>query len=121
MKNLLVIMILLATGLLSGCLYDKGDIAEPINGCDTTYYHLTIKPIIDNNCASSGCHDPGGSGTGDYTSYAGIKPYLDNGSVQFRINLDPADPLHMPLGNVLSSSDKSKLDQWIADGYIGCD
>ena len=121
MKNLLYALSLLLLLAFSSCLYDKGEDAQPNNGCDTTYYALTIKPIIDNNCAKSGCHVAGGTSSGNFTTYAGIKPYIDSGSLPVRINLDPSDALHMPKGAVLDSLTLATLNTWIADGYTGCD
>ncbi|MEO8147087.1 MAG: hypothetical protein ABI723_05580 [Bacteroidia bacterium] len=122
MKNLISLLIILCCFLfIASCLNDKGEIAQPNNGCDTTYYTLQIKPIIDNNCAISGCHITGGAGTGNFTTYSGIKPYLQSGSVNIRINLPANDPLYMPQGSTLDPVDLTKLNDWIASGFQGCD
>ncbi|MCY7363306.1 MAG: hypothetical protein LH629_14755 [Ignavibacteria bacterium] len=122
MKQFIILIILFGISLLiTSCLYDKADLPTLNNGCDTTYYTLSIKPIINNNCAIAGCHVVGGTGTGNFTTFASLKPYLDNGSVQIRINLDPSDLLYMPLGNTLDSADLATLNNWIASGYAGCD
>jgi len=67
--------------------------------CDTTSYTYsgTIKPIVDQNCATStACH---GSGTqyGDFTTYTGLKSRVDNQSIQKRAivvqDMPPAAPM----------------------------
>ncbi len=122
MKNnsLASILIILAVSL-SSCRYDKGELASPIDGCDTSFYRLEVKPIIDNNCATAGCHVSGGTGTADFTTYESTKTRLPN-PIKIRINItDINDPDHMPQGSLLLTTDLEKLNTWIDSGFPGCD
>ena len=105
----------------NSCLSDKGEIATPIDGCDTTYFSLQIKPIINATCAIAGCHVIGGAGPGDFKTYAGMLPSLNSGDYKLRINLPTSDPSFMPQTGALSAADLQKLNSWIDAGYVGCD
>jgi hypothetical protein len=122
MRNLLY-SLTLATLLLfaNSCISDKGEIAAPIDGCDTTYFTTQIKPIVQSGCALTGCHVIGGSGPGDFKTYAGMLPSLASGDFKTRINLNPLDPSFMPQTGALSASDLQKLNDWFDSGYVGCD
>lgn len=67
--------------------------------CDTTQYSFsgTIKPIIDQNCATTTACHAGGSPYGDFTTYAGVKSRVDNQQIQKRAivqkDMPPAAPL----------------------------
>lgn len=76
-------------------------------------YNANIKPIIDANCISSGCHNSG-SNNGDFTSYAGLKGKADNGSLENRV-LDKKD---MPPSGALSLDDRKKIKCWIENGAL---
>ena len=74
-------------------------------------YSAIIKPIIDANCLSSGCHNAG-SVNGDFTNHAGLKAVADKGKLQDRLinqrNMPPSQPL--PL------EDLKKIKCWISSG-----
>ena len=75
-------------------------------------YTANIKPIINSNCTSSSCHGAGSS-NGDYTSYAGLKAKVDNGSLDNRV-LQKKD---MPKNaSPLSLDDRKKIKCWIEGG-----
>ena len=76
-------------------------------------YSSTIKSIIDGNCNSSGCHNTGSS-NGSFTTYTGLKPYLDNGSFKREVLEDQT----MPEGSAkLSKDELNKLQCWSENGY----
>ena len=94
------------------------------------FYDTNVKPIIDESCAYSGCHDgAGGIGAGDFTNYATFSAYLDTkiGSVRnrvFEIADNPA--LGMPPDqSVYIESQKDDLTEeemnilqcWLDAGY----
>lgn len=62
--------------------------------CDTIQvsYENGIKAIIDQSCAYSGCHAPGGIGTGNYTTYNGLLPVLQSGLFEERVITLRNDP-----------------------------
>ena len=109
--------------LLHSCTYDKYEVPEPaladttgqaaINPCDSlnVTYSGTVKPLTDNNCALSGCH-AAGSGNGDFTSYAGLKAKVDNGTFKKRVIEDKT----MPPSGPLPASDIEKLQCWLNAG-----
>ena|ERR1041385_390194 len=74
-------------------------------------YNANIKPIINANCNSSGCHGAGSS-NGDFTVYAGLKAKADNGSLNTRVLEDKT----MPPSGALSLDDRKKIKCWINNG-----
>ncbi len=70
--------------LIAACTNDS--LGEPQMGdcenLDVTYVSL-IKPIIDESCAYSTCHLD--TAPGNYTSYGGILPSLQNGEFRNRV------------------------------------
>lgn len=96
---------------------------KPIGGgpCDSTYvFNGKISRIIVQNCAgiqhSTGCHT-GGVSQGDFTTYAGIKDKVDNGSFLARVIEDKdMPPGYSPGPDKLSDCDLKVLKNWINDG-----
>ncbi|MEZ4952658.1 MAG: hypothetical protein R2825_03660 [Saprospiraceae bacterium] len=91
-------------------------------------YNTNVKPIIDESCAYSGCHDgAGGTGPGNYKSYNGILSILDDGSFRNRVLEKERDPLlGMPPDNsIYPESQKDDLTEeelqiiecWLNEGY----
>lgn len=74
-------------------------------------YQADIRPIIESNCLSSGCHNAG-SINGDFTGYAGLKGKANNGSLNKRV-LEKKD---MPSGGSLSLEDRGKIKCWLSNG-----
>ncbi len=71
--------------ILNSCTSDK--LPEP-SDCDVLpTYEVHIKPIIDNNCTYSCCHDGqgGNCGPGDMRSFQGLEEYLLNGEFENRV------------------------------------
>ncbi len=86
---------------ISGCYYDNSEELYPqpdVNRCDTMNitYTATLKPIIDQQCATAGCH-AGFAPTGiDLRGYTGLRAIADNGRLMVSINHTGAFP--MPKG-----------------------
>ncbi len=100
---------------LTGCTSDKGDLPAPPDYCDsmTVSYTGDIKPIIDSACVS--CHVSGGPGSGDFTTYEGLKAKVDNKSLKARA----VDSKDMPMGGpALPDSSVRKLNCWIKAGGL---
>ena len=76
-------------------------------------YTANIKPIIDANCVSSGCHNAG-SNNGDFTSYTGVHGKVNNGSFEKRV-LNNKD---MPSSGALSLDNRKKIKCWIDNGAL---
>ena len=124
MKKMLLFICVLGFLIQSSCVNDKY-VPEVVNNrCDTTYYSRTIKPIIINNCAISGCHD-GHSTLDDFNNYAEVKVVveeIEDGESAFlhRIKLPLNEPGHMPVGKILLPSDIQLIENWIKSGSPGC-
>ena len=111
------IFFLLCTLLVTACGKDKSPYPNTAD-CDFSrlYYMGDIKPIIDNNCAYSGCHSKNdGANNFDFTTYDGVKKGI--GDIAIRIQKNVNDPLFMPQNKrILDSCSYSKLRAWIDIG-----
>lgn len=112
--------------ILTRCTKDKQEPPEEVPGTDTTdttacdstkvLYCNKIKPIIDLNCAISGCHVTGGTGNGIFSTYAGVKAKVDHcaGPRTFReiVLIDQS----MPPAGPLTTGDLNLMTQWLDAG-----
>jgi hypothetical protein len=119
MKTRLLSALVLGSLFVAGsCTKDIGPdpalIPKTVNICDSVKFSTTIKPIIDANCATSGCHEPGGSGPGDFTSFADISLKVQNGSFKARV-IDGV-PGFMPATGRLPQADIDKITCWLNAG-----
>lgn len=129
MKNTVFTILTLAGSVLfitsQGCNKKKPEEQRP-EVCDTISptYEADAKAIIDLTCAYSGCHASGGSAPGDYTTYDGMKAYLDNGSFKDRV-VTEADNDSKRMPPVYATNGPTELTQeqfdilqcWLLDGY----
>ncbi|MBN8701425.1 MAG: hypothetical protein J0M08_00005 [Bacteroidetes bacterium] len=76
-------------------------------------YKSDIKPIIDANCNSGGCHNSGSS-YGDFTTYKGLLSKSNNGSLNRHVLVDKK----MPPSKPLSLDDRKKIKCWINSGSL---
>lgn len=70
-----------------------------------------IKPIIDVNCAVSGCHVSTFSGF-DFTTTADIKTNADNGKIKDQVVVKKT----MPKGGSLKQSEIDLIEKWLDEG-----
>jgi hypothetical protein len=88
---------------------------EDLNNLDcskiSSGYSANIKPIIDGNCLSSGCHNTG-SVNGDFTTYSGLKAKADNGTLDNRVIQNKS----MPPSGSLSMDNLKKIKCWLNSG-----
>lgn len=82
--------------------------------CDKITYSKDIQPIIENNCAITGCHVPNGSGASDYSTFDGVKSSADNGELKKRM-ID-GNPSFMPASGKLDEATLSKVTCWLNAG-----
>jgi hypothetical protein len=116
------LILLIAFCYLQSCTNDKGELPKPIV-IPSAPYQTTVKPIIVTYCYGQGnqtCHvTPSNQGAnGDFTTYAGLKAKVDNGSIQTRV-LNPGGgmPPSYSTGPVaLTSADLQKLKTWVNNG-----
>lgn len=88
----------------------------PVAFCDTAKlsYTADILPIINGNCATTGCH----AGDPSYTTYSAFKVKVDNGTLRKEVVIDK----RMPFGGFANPdgyTDKELrelIDCWISKG-----
>ena len=107
-KKLLVLIL-----IVSVCACTR-DMTEPrMNTCGSDLDYVSYAAdVINASCALSGCHD-GVSGTapGDFTNYAGIEPFLINGSFSSRVfDLKDNPVLGMPPDDAVNFGGVADLD-----------
>lgn len=116
-----ILIIILKLSLIS-CVKDKAP-APPIiteivldSVCpDTVFYQTEIKALIDQNCATSGCHDAATQTQGyDLSTYQNV-------SANAQIILESMHGVTvqlMPLGNALPAASIQRFDCWIKQGKL---
>lgn len=113
--------------VLYSCTSDKLPEPSPCEG-QSISYNSSIKPILDQSCAYSGCHDgQGGIAPGDYSSYAGLTSVLDRGAFRSRVISQKDDPcIGMPPDQScypnsqkddLTPDELQQIDCWLREGY----
>ena len=118
-----ILAMLAAAVVLAGCYNDSIEELYPANTggttCDTATvtYSGSIKPIIDAQCATSGCHDAATIGGGyNMTTYDGVKSASARivGAITWQSGYSA-----MPKGmNKLDDCNVAKIRKWIADGAL---
>ncbi|MCC6840646.1 MAG: hypothetical protein IT230_10850 [Flavobacteriales bacterium] len=119
-KYLLMAVVVAGSLLASGgCYYDVEADLYPRNFCDTASvtFSGSVQPILQGNCAILGCHVPGGTGTGDFTTYAGFLAQVQNGGVlnaiQHQGNVQP-----MPPSGKLPDCQIRQIELWVNAGAL---
>jgi hypothetical protein len=111
MKKSLLLFAICSMGVIS-CTNDKGE--APTLGCTPMSYTADIMPIVTAKCATTGCHVSGGTGTGDFTTYAGFKAKVDGGQLNNRLYIAKDMP---PGGSPqLSQEELDKIKCWMEQG-----
>lgn len=107
---------------LQSCTSDKGELPKPVLSAP---YQTAIKPIMVTYCYGQGtqtCHvSPSSEGAnGDFSTYAGLKAKVDNGTIQSRvINSGGGMPPSYSTGpTALSVDDLEKLKTWVNNGAL---
>lgn len=73
-------------------------------------YKTSVKKILDQSC--NGCHNNPEKKKGDFTTYAGVKAKIDNGTFKELV----FEKKTMPPKEPLSADDFNKLKQWFEAG-----
>lgn len=115
--QLLALLALFTAMATSGCSYHNEEELYPMNFCDTSAvrYSTTIRPIIEANCAISGCHVQGGEGNGDFTTYTALRAKVDGGQLLPSINQE-SNAVAMPPNGKLSDCEIAKITLWVQQG-----
>jgi uncharacterized membrane protein len=141
MKNLnILLLIILVSFAATSCKEDDSDetVFVPNNGgtdtstggkdpCDTNivYFEKDVLPILNSNCAMSGCHDPGTAKEGIVlNTYANvmatgkITPMYANSSKIYKaiIDSDPKDVMPPAPKSRLTASQIAVIAKWINQG-----
>ena len=102
--------------LLTSCYYDVE--AELYNNtCDVPAaptYTADVQSIVTNKCATSGCHVTGGTGTGNFETFAGVLDKVQNGTFEQEVVVD----LTMPPSGGMSQCEIDIISAWIANGAV---
>lgn len=104
------------------------------NPCDpdTVYFEMQILPILQSNCAMSGCHDAGSAQDNviltDYVNVmntAEVQPFSLSESELYEVlvETDPDKKMPPPPNTALSNDQISLIAQWINQGALNltCD
>lgn len=112
--NKVGITIGMITILTISCYKDKEDLLYGNSNCDTTTvsFATDILPIIQNSCATVGCHVMGGSGNGLFENYNQVKAKVDNGSFRQRVIVTK----DMPPSSPLSDCQIQHITKWLDNG-----
>jgi hypothetical protein len=100
------------------CYYDNEEELYELyyasSPCDTSQvtFSGTVFPIIQGNCAVSGCHVAGGSGPGLMENYNQIKFFVDNGRLEARALVQR----DMPPSGPLTDCQQNQLRAWLSAG-----
>lgn len=98
----------------AGCYNDKEDLLYGTDNCDTAMVSFSedIMPIINNSCATVGCHVQGGGVPGIFENYNQIKDKVDDGSFGQRVVVQQ----DMPPAGPLTNCQIEHVQKWIEDG-----
>ncbi|MGB0177052.1 MAG: hypothetical protein ACPF9D_07795 [Owenweeksia sp.] len=96
---------------------------------DTVYYSRDIQPILNANCAYSGCHDAATSTDGvnlstyaSVTSTADVRPFDPDGSDIYEVLVETDVDKRMPFGMPPLPNDQIALiRKWIQQGALNLD
>ena len=118
---MLIVLVVALKMVLISCAKDKTPVITEIvldSVCpDTVFYETEIKTLMDQNCSTSGCHDPVTHAQGlDLSTYANV---ATNAQAILASMKPDAQPLPMPLGqNLLPDSVVQRFDCWIKQGKL---
>lgn len=109
------------------CTRDQLAEMPPPAFCDTLQvaYNIQVQEIIDRNCAFPGCHLAGSAAPGDFSTYAGLSPFLtDEEFRRFVIDLRNDPNLGMPPNwptnpgpQDLTEEEFEIVSCWVDQGY----
>lgn len=115
-KSVIYFTLLLATGLaFESCKKDKTpEVIAPLECNDTISFATTIQPLINQSCATSGCHNASGSGGYNFSSYTSI---FNNREIILKTIRHEAGVTAMPIGAPkLTDVQINSVACWIEQG-----
>ena len=118
LKTIKFLAVVAGLSALAGCYYDNEEELYQYyyqqNICDTVdvSFKNDIFPIVQGNCAVSGCHVSSGGNGILLENYAQVKAKVDNGSFHNRVVVKRDMPPNQPL----TDCQISQIDSWINQG-----
>ena len=109
MKNRLLFGLFLFYSL-SGCKHQPQEMPAPT--CQPVSFARDVRPIIQQNCATYGCHIAG-SPDGDFNQFAELKAKVTNGS--FKNSVIDWNAPRMPETHQLPDAQLRVLQCWLND------
>lgn len=107
----------------------KPPVIQPPSGSDcdpdSVYFQNTIFPLLQSNCAFSGCHGNGSAQNGvDLSSYSSIISTADvrvndplgSDLYEVLVDTDPSKRMPPPPNNAISASEIEMIRKWIEQG-----
>ena len=104
---------------LSSCYYDKESELYPPPPCSTTdvKYSTVVKPIVDANCNSAGCHSGTNPGDGyDFTTYSGLQKAALDGTLLGSLEQRSGYSAMPKNGSKLPDCQINQIRIWVNDG-----
>lgn len=108
------IILITAIAVLSGCYYDNEESLYPnmVILPDIVTYSEHIQPVLNGNCAISGCH-VSGTGLPVLNTYDGARTLGANGKLTDRL----ITQMDMPPIGPLSTRDQKLIEKWVNTGF----
>ncbi|MDX1684129.1 MAG: hypothetical protein R3275_02775 [Saprospiraceae bacterium] len=106
-------LLLLSTLFIWSCNYDEIR-PEQAECSEAVTYESHVREIVGLKCATSGCHVPGGDGTGDFTSYESMRTWLNENFFEKVIRDGSMPPAGSPN---LTEQERETLLCWIESNY----
>jgi len=100
------------------CRHAAEELVRPDVPCDTASvtYVADIVPILQQHCALADCHVSGGDGTGDFSTYAGLLPQVQNGNLLQAVQHLPGAIPMPPSGDLIPTCDMAFIVAWVNSG-----
>lgn len=116
MSKRVLLFLLIVIISFTACSDDDDNGNNGSENCETEGMRYTedIKPIIDANCATAGCHS--GNTSRPMNTYEAVRDYALDGSLVTRINLPASNPQSMPPSGPLDDCTIEKITAWVNDG-----
>lgn len=114
MKKVQFFFVLMSVLFFTACYYDNEEELYGGTPCNvfTVSFSADIMPLIQTECAISGCHVQGGAGSGIFDNYQNVKAKVDNGSLSNRVIVQR----DMPPSGPLSNCQIAYIEEWIKQG-----
>jgi len=120
MKRLFITIAVIS--IFTGCYNDKFDKLYVTPGtpdsCNVTTvtYSAIVQPIIQQNCAISGCHDASSSNGFLLDNYTHVATQAASGALVGTISHSGSYPA-MPLSGSLTTCQIKQIQAWVTAGY----